>query len=124
MVLNAALAFGLMPWIGFSAAAWATTVSAWIMVGQLWWGARRLGEEARFDARFLSRFWRICAASALMGAALWGGWVLLDAMLQAKAYRILALVLLILIGLASYALAAFALKAVRLSDLKILRRQR
>lgn len=124
MVLNATLAFGLMPWIGFSAAAWATTVSAWIMVGQLWWGARRLGEEARFDARFLSRFWRICAASSLMGLALWGGWILLEPMLQAKAYRILALVLLILTGMASYALAAFVLKAVRLSDLRSLRRQR
>ena len=124
MAINAALAFGLMPWIGFSAAAWATTVSAWIMVGQLWWGARRLGEEARFDARFLNRFWRICAASALMGAALWGGWMLLEPMLAQKAYRILALILLIALGMASYTLAALALKAVRTSDLKALRRQR
>jgi putative peptidoglycan lipid II flippase len=124
MVLNAALAFGLMPFIGFSAAAWATTLSAWVMVGQLWWGARRLGEETRFDARFLSRFWRICAASALMGAALWGGWMLLQPMLEAKTYRILALVLLIALGMASYALAAVLLKAVRLSDLKALSRQR
>ena len=124
MGINAALAFGLMPWIGFSAAAWATTLAAWVMVGQLWWGARRLGEEALFDARFLTRFWRICAASALMGAALWGGWILLQPMLDAKAYRILALALLIALGMASYALAAFALKAVRLSDLKALRRQR
>lgn len=124
MVLNAALAFGLMPWIGFSAAAWATTLSAWVMVIQLWWGARRLGEEARFDARFLSRFWRIAAASALMGAALWGGWSLLQPMLDAKAYRILALVLLIALGMVSYTVAAFALKAVRLADLKALRRQR
>lgn len=124
MAINAALAFGLMPWIGFSAAAWATTLSAWVMVGQLWWGARRLGEEARFDARFLDRFWRICAASALMGAALWGGWSLLQPMLEAKAFRILALVLLIALGMASYTLAALALKAVRTSDLKALRRQR
>ncbi len=124
MVLNAALAFGLMPFIGFSAAAWATTLSAWVMVGQLWWGARSLGEEARFDARFLSRFWRIVFASAFMGAALWGGWNLLQPMLDAKAYRILALCLLIAIGMASYAVGAIALKAVRLSDLKALRRQR
>ncbi|MBA4324518.1 MAG: murein biosynthesis integral membrane protein MurJ [Rhodobacter sp.] len=124
MVLNAALAFGLMPWIGFSAAAWATTLSAWVMVAQLWWGARRLGEETRFDARFRSRFWRIALASALMGAALWGGWSLLQPMLEARAYRVLALALLIALGMATYALAAFGLKAVRLSDLKALRRQR
>jgi putative peptidoglycan lipid II flippase len=83
-----------------------------------------LGEEARFDARFRSRFWRIALASALMGAALWGGWVLLEEMLETRAYRILALALLIALGMASYAIAAFALKAVRLSDLKALRRQR
>lgn len=124
MVLNAALAFGLMPWIGFSAAAWATTLSAWVMVIQLWWGARRLGEEASFDARFLSRLWRITLASALMGAALWGGWSLLQPLLEARAYRIFALVLLIALGMVTYALAAFGLKAVRLSDLQSLRRQR
>lgn len=124
MVLNAALAFGLMPWIGFSAAAWATTLSAWVMVGQLWWGARRLGEEARFDARFRSRLWRIALASALMGAALWGGWGLLLPMLADRGWRILGLALLIGIGMASYAIAALGLKAVRLSDLKALRPQR
>jgi putative peptidoglycan lipid II flippase len=124
MVLNAALAFGLMPWIGFSAAAWATTLSAWVMVIQLWWGARRLGDEARFDPRFLSRLWRITLASALMGVALWFGWVLLQPLLEARAYRVLGLVALIGIGMASYALAAFALRAVRLSDLATLRRQR
>ncbi|MCU0903371.1 MAG: murein biosynthesis integral membrane protein MurJ [Tabrizicola sp.] len=124
MVLNAALAFGLMPWIGFSAAAWATTLSAWVMVGQLWWGARALGEEARFDTRFLSRLWRIALASAVMGAALWGGWTLLQPLLDQRAFRILGLVLLIGIGMASYALAALALGAARFSDLKSLRRQR
>ena len=124
MVLNAALAFGLMPWIGFSAAAWATTLSAWVMVAQLWWGARRLGEETRFDARFVSRFWRITLASALMGAALWGGWSLLQPMLDARAYRVLALVLLIALGMVGDAIAAFGLKAVQPSDLKVLRRQR
>ncbi|MFM7332848.1 MAG: murein biosynthesis integral membrane protein MurJ [Tabrizicola sp.] len=124
MAINAALAFGLMPWIGFSAAAWATTLSAWVMVIQLWWGARRLGEETRFDARFLSRLWRIVLASALMGAALWGGWMLLQPMLEARAYRVLALVLLVVLGMASYTIAAFGLKAVQLSDLKALRRQR
>jgi putative peptidoglycan lipid II flippase len=124
MVLNAALAFGLMPWIGFSAAAWATTLSAWVMVGQLWWGSRQLGVETRFDARFLSRFWRIALASALMGATLWGSWTLLEPLLAERAYRVAALVLLIAIGMASYAMAAFGLGAVRLADLTALRRQR
>ncbi|MFN3993138.1 MAG: murein biosynthesis integral membrane protein MurJ [Tabrizicola flagellatus] len=124
MVLNAVLAFGMMPWIGFSAAAWATTLSAWVMVGQLWWGSRALGEETRFDARFRSRLWRIALASALMGAALWVGWGLLMPLLEDRGWRILGLVLLIGIGMASYAVAAFALRAVRLSDLRALQPQR
>jgi putative peptidoglycan lipid II flippase len=124
MAINAALAFGLMPWIGFSAAAWATTLSAWVMVIQLWWGARSLGDETRFDPRFLSRLWRIALASALMGVALWIGWSLLQPVLEERAYRVLGLVALIGIGMASYALAAFALRAVRMSDLAALRRQR
>ena len=101
-----------------------TTLSAWVMVIQLWSGARAMGEEARFDDRFLSRFWRIALASALMGAALWVGWGLLQPMLDLKAYRILGLALLILIGIVSYAIAAVGLRAARLSDLKALRRQR
>jgi putative peptidoglycan lipid II flippase len=83
-----------------------------------------MGEEARFDARFLSRLWRIMLASALMGAALWGGWLLLQPLLDQRAYRILGLVILIGIGMASYTIAAFGLNAVRLADLKALRRQR
>ena len=59
-----------------------------------------------------------------MGAALWVGWGLLQPVLDERAYRIAGLVLLILVGIASYTGAAFALKAVRLSDLKALRRQR
>jgi putative peptidoglycan lipid II flippase len=124
MVLNAAIAFGMMPWIGFSAAAWATTLSAWVMVAQLWWGARGMGSEARFDARFISRLWRIVAASALMGAALWGALEMLAPMLEHRAYRIPALFVLIGAGLVSYVVAAFALGAARREDLKALRRQR
>ncbi len=124
MVLNAALAFGLMPLIGFSAAAWATTLSAWVMVGQLWWGARSMGPEARFDARFLSRLWRIALASALMGAALWGVWGLIAPVLEQRAYRIPGLILLITSGLISYAIAALVLGAARREDLAALRRQR
>ena len=56
MVVNAALAVGLMPLIGFCRRrSWPPRVSAWVMVWQLWCGSRRMGEAARFDARFRSR---------------------------------------------------------------------
>ena len=79
LVVNAGLAIGLaiaissfLPDFGFIAAAIATTTAGWVMTLLLWSGARRMGEEARFDRRFWSRVWRIGAASWLMGAVLKG----------------------------------------------------
>ncbi len=71
MVVNAAFAVGMMPVMGFVAAALATTVSGWVMVGQLWWGARKMGAAARPDARFWRRLWRIALVSGVMGVQLW-----------------------------------------------------
>ena len=71
MLVNAVLAVGLLPLIGWQAAAVATTVSAWTMVWQLWHGSRAMGDAARLDDRFLARVPRIAFASALMGLVLW-----------------------------------------------------
>ena len=71
MVVNAAAAFGLMPVAGFLAAALGTTIAAWVMVAQLWWGTRRMGDAARADARLRRTGPRILLSSALMAAALW-----------------------------------------------------
>lgn len=125
MIVNAAIAVGLLPFIGFSAAALATTLSGWIMVLQLWLGTRKMGEEARFDARFRQRLPRILIASAVMGGALWFGMVLLGPMLGTEGWRYAALALLVALGMGSYGITALALGVIRLSDLKsALRRQR
>lgn len=125
MIVNAAIAVGLLPVIGFSAAALATTLSGWIMVLQLWLGTRKMGDEARFDTRFRQRLPRILIAAVLMGGVLWFGMVLLGPMLGTEGWRYAALALLVALGMGSYALAALALGAMRLSDLKsALRRQR
>lgn len=124
MISNAALAFILMPVIGFAAAALATTLSAWIMVGQLWWGARAMGEEAHFDERMLARLPLIILACAVMVATLWGGALLLQPYLQSAGWRYPALALLIGLGIVSYFGAGIGLRAFRLADLKSLRRQR
>ncbi|SLN53126.1 putative peptidoglycan biosynthesis protein MurJ [Aquimixticola soesokkakensis] len=71
MVVNAALAVGLSFVIGFYAAAVATTLAAWVMVGQLWSGSRRFGDAALFDARLTKRAPRILVAAVIMGGALW-----------------------------------------------------
>ncbi len=124
MVVNAGIALGLMPLVGFSAAAWATTVSSWIMAGQLWLGSRRMGHEARLDDRMRQRLPRILAACAVMGAVLWAGAMALAPVLASPGWRYAALAGLIAAGMVSYFGAGFALGAFRLSDLRSLRRGR
>ena len=115
MVVNAAVAFGLMPFIGFLAAAIGTTVAAWVMVGQLWWGTREMGQAARADARLIRTAPRILAASAIMALALWfmEGWFsALDL------GRVSSLSLLVLGGDALSFTLSFVTGAYRLSELK------
>ena len=117
MVVNAVLAIGLMPWIGFLAAALGTTLAGWVMVWQLWRGARHMGEAARPDARMRDRFWRIALASGFMGLCVWGAMIWLDAALQGNG-RVLALLALMSVGGASYFGAGALLGAFRLSDFR------
>ena len=98
MVVNAAVAVGLMPLIGFVAAALATTFAAWVMVGQLWRGARAMGPAAQIDPQLRGRVWRIALASAAMGAALFGAAQLVAPMLAMAGWRYLALLGLIAVG--------------------------
>jgi putative peptidoglycan lipid II flippase len=102
MVVNAALAVALLPLIGWLAAAVATTVSAWVMVWQLWRGSRTMGDAARLDDRFLTRVPRIVAASALMGLVLWVLSVALAGPLVTPGIRTAALGAMILAAMAVY----------------------
>ena len=118
LVVNAVIAIGLMPVIGFMAAAVGTTLSAWATVGFLWWQSRSLGEAARFDARFTNRLWRIVLASGFMAAALWGAWVVLLPFLGLPVWRYFALAVLIAIGMVSYGIAGQLIGAFRLAEFK------
>jgi putative peptidoglycan lipid II flippase len=116
MVVNAGLAFGLLPVLGWLAPAVAATTSAWVMSGLLFIGARKFGDVAQFDARYLSRIVRIIAASLAMGAFLWAlAWGLAP-MMQADGWRYLALAVLITVGIGGYGLAGQALGAFRMSE--------
>ena len=123
MLLNAAIAVGLMPWLGFAAAAWATTVAGWVMVGQLWYGSRQMGPEATMDDRFRSRLPRIIAASLIMGAALWVANGALTPLLDAKLWRFAGLAALIATGIITYFASGALIGAFRLSDFRTLRRK-
>ncbi|MCR9113538.1 MAG: murein biosynthesis integral membrane protein MurJ [Rhodobacteraceae bacterium] len=118
MAVNAVLAVGLAYVIGWMAAAIATTAAGWVMVWLLLRGARGFGEVARFDDRFRKRIWRIVIASALMGAVLWGGSVLLTPFFGLGGWRWLALLVLLSVGALSYFGLGQLLGAFRLSELK------
>lgn len=118
MVVNAALAIGLAPVLGWVAPAIATTVAGWFMAVLLLIGGRRFGEVARFDARFRRRIWRICFAALGMGVVLWAATLLLMPVLASTGWRYLGLVLLIGIGMVSYFLIGRMLGAFYPHELK------
>ncbi len=123
MIINAVIAVGLMPYIGFAAAAVATSLAGWIMVAQLWFGTRRMGDAARFDTRFRSRAPRIILAAAAMGLILHFGQGVLGTMLTSAAWRYAGLALLIGAGILSYFGFGAAIGAFRLSDFRRLRQR-
>ncbi len=118
MAVNAAFAVLMMPVIGFMAAALATTVAGWIMVWQLWRGARGMGPEAAFDDRTRRRLPRIIAASVMMGVVLWGVSLLLGPALGTPGWRYGALAALIASGILAYGAAGMALGAFRLAEFR------
>jgi putative peptidoglycan lipid II flippase len=118
MVVNAVLAIGLAPFIGFTAAAWATTLAGWAMVGLLWWGSRDMGEAACLDPRMRRRAPRIAAAAALMGAALVALEAALGGALYAATLRYAALAALVAVGVLAYFAAAQLLGAASLREIR------
>ncbi|CAD0184041.1 putative peptidoglycan biosynthesis protein MurJ [Ruegeria sp. THAF57] len=118
MIINAGLAFGLYPVVGWIAPAIAASAAGWAMVGLLIIGARRMGEEARFDDRFKHRAWRIMAASAGMGVVLFAAIHLFGWAFHVPGWRYLALMLLILIAAVTYFLLGHLLGAFKVSEFK------
>ncbi|WP_170427060.1 murein biosynthesis integral membrane protein MurJ [Ruegeria arenilitoris] len=118
MAVNAGLAFGLYPLVGWIAPAIAASVAGWAMVALLAIGARRFGEEARLDDRFKRRVWRIVAASAGMGVVLYAAMHLFGWAFQVPGWRYLALLILIVVAAAAYFALGHLLKAFELSEFK------
>jgi putative peptidoglycan lipid II flippase len=118
MVVNAGLAFGLKPVVGWIAPAIAASAAGWVMVALLAFGARGMGEVARFDDRFHRRAWRIVAASVVMGGVLLAAVTAFDWAFALPRWRYLALFGLIVLGAVSYFSAGQILGAFRLGDFK------
>ncbi len=118
MLVNAGVALGLAPVIGFIAAALGTTIAGWVMLWQLWHGTRPMGDMAAVDARLRRAAPRIALSCLIMGAVLFLAASLLGPALADPGYRYLALALLVVVGMASYAGAVFATGGMRMSELR------
>jgi len=118
MVVNAALAVGLAPYVNWLAPAIAATVAGWAMYGMLAIGARRFGDTARVDDRFRRRIWRIMAASLIMGAVVWFANLQMSPLLALPWWRGLGLVVLIVIAAVTYFGSGQWIGAFKLSEFK------
>ncbi|WP_394197096.1 murein biosynthesis integral membrane protein MurJ [Litoreibacter albidus] len=118
MVINAVVAVGLWVWLDYLAAALATSLAGWAMAWLLWHYSRDFGPAASFDDRFRTRAPRIIAASVLMGAFLYGAHLVMAPLFQMRAWRYLALAVLLISGGVVYGLLGRLLGAFTPSDLK------
>ncbi len=118
MVINAAVAVGLSPVIGFVAAALGTTIAGWAMVWMLWRGSRPMGEAVTLDGRARRRVPRIVVAALLMGVVLWFANLALAPMFGRGGGDTLALAILILIGMVTYFAVGQLIGAVEVRDLR------
>lgn len=118
MIVNALIAIGLAPFLGWPAAALGTTVAGWTMFAELWRGTRGMNGAAEIDPRLRRALPRIVLSCVAMGAILLALRQALAPAFDQEMLRYLALASLIAAGAGSYAVAAFATRAVRLGDLR------
>ncbi len=118
LVLNAALAIGLSPIIGYIAAAVGTSLTGWATAFLLWRGSRTMGAAADFDARFKARIGRIILAAVGMGVILAIAAHLMQPLFAMGMIRYLALLALVLIGVVSYFGVGQLIGAFKLSEFK------
>ncbi|MBL6676737.1 MAG: murein biosynthesis integral membrane protein MurJ, partial [Rhodobacteraceae bacterium] len=118
MGVNAALAVGLMPFIGWLAAAIATSLSAWAMVGLLFWGARGFDDILKQDATLKHRLLRMCIASLFLGVALYGIQFFMSPAITSVSGRIVYALFLVIAGAGLYLWLGERLKAFSLQEIK------
>lgn len=118
LFINAVVAMGLSPLIGFTAAAWGTSLAGWGMAALLWLKTKPMGDVASFDVRFKTRLPRIIAASGIMGASLWGVASTMTPILYDSAWRGLGLLALCATGIFVYGVAGQILGAFKMQDVR------
>jgi putative peptidoglycan lipid II flippase len=84
----------------------------------LWWGSRKFGEAAHLEPALLVKMGRIILASLMMGATVWSVTALISPILQMPGYRVLALVIILIVGIGSYIIAGRVTGAFTVSELR------
>jgi putative peptidoglycan lipid II flippase len=118
LAINAVVAVGLVPVLGFAAAALGTTLAGWGMVVLLWNGSRRFGAVAEVDDRLRRRLPRILGAALAMGALLWAFSAAAGGLFVSPGWKGAALALLVGLGAVSYFGIGHLIGAFRLADLR------
>ncbi|MGB1791681.1 MAG: murein biosynthesis integral membrane protein MurJ [Paracoccaceae bacterium] len=118
MGVNATLAVGLMPFIGWLAAAIATSLSAWAMVGLLFWGARGFDNILKPDTALKHRLLRMCIASLILGVALYSIQFFISPAITSVSGRIVYALFLVIAGAGLYLWLGERLKAFSLQEIK------
>jgi putative peptidoglycan lipid II flippase len=118
LVVNAGLAVGLAPVLGYIAAALGTTLAGWAMLVQLWLGTRSMGHVAAIDDRLARRAPRILAAAVIMGVALVAYDRLVGHGLTEQGLKLVSLAGLMALAFVSYFGSGHLIGAFRLSDFR------
>lgn len=118
MLVNAAVAIGLLSTLGYLAAALGTTLAGWAMLLLLIWGTRKFSGAGKFDSQLRKTLSKIIIASILMGSGLILGDFILGSWLYQPGIRYFSLVLLIMGGFVVYVLSHLLLKTWEWTRLK------
>ena len=118
LAVNAVVALCLRPYFGFLSAAYGATFAGWAMLVCLWWGSRKFGEAAHLEPALLAKVGRIILASVMMGATVWSVTALISPILQISGYRVLALVIILIVGVGGYIIAGRLTGAFTVSELR------
>ena len=111
MLLNAILAIGLLPIVGWIAVAIAASVSAWVTTILLWISTKRFGQAAHVLKTSISRIRGAFLGSLAMGIILWAVNQNFYVALETSSERVFFAFGLIFLGATTYLVVVFVLKA-------------
>ena len=111
MLLNAILAIGLLPIVGWIAVAIAASVSAWVTTILLWISTKRFGQAAHVLKTSISRIRGAFLGSLAMGIILWAVNQNFYVSMETSSERVFFAFGLIFLGATTYLVVVFVLKA-------------